>query len=469
MLLASTPFRLSCKLNFFWLCRVTKTTFTCTTTMTMTPVLVDDAILHIGKRAMVQGWVHRTATLGKALRFIILRDGKSSKYLQIVLTGPLARSKDAIELHREASVRVWGTFKEDGRASGGSGREPRDGVEMLADTWEVIGPSAEDIECVLRPDSGPEVRADQRHLVHRGTRASAILKGRSVMLRALRDYFYTMQCTEVTPPSIVQSQAEGGSDLFALDFFGTPAFLTQSSQLYLESILPALGDVFCIAPSFRAEQSQTRRHLAEYTHCEAEFSFVDDLDTLLGRIEDLVISTIQGAGAESVVKIPKKPFMRLTYAQAIAYCIEHDILSEKTGLPFVYGEDISEKPERAMTDRIGEPVFMTHFPASMKPFYMRLDPKDKTLTLSADLLYPGVGEIVGGSLREHDHTKLCARMASHGLGEAEYYWYMDQRKYGSVPHGGFGLGVERLCMAVLGIDHIRDACLYPRSMGHCKP
>jgi len=433
-------------------------------------IIIDNAMLYIDKRIAIKGWVHRTNEQGRALRFIILRDGFSNKYLQIVLAGPLA-----IMLHREASICVYGTIKKDLRDY--HGREPRDAIELIADHIEIIGKSAESIENVLRYNSNPDILADQRHLVHRGTRASAILKGRDIIIRNLRKYFYSINCTEITPPCLVQTQVEGGSDLFSLDFFGTPAYLTQSSQLYLESVLPALNNVFCIVPSFRAEQSQTRRHLAEFTHCEAEYSFID-FDELLNRIDNMITETIEQTIKDlgdiltmlnPTFKKPQKPFMRMTYADAINYCNEHDILNEKTGMPFVYGEDISEKPERAMTDLIGTPIFMTRFPKKMKPFYMLPDPLDESLTLSVDLLYPNVGEIVGGSMRENNGDKLMKEMIAHGLNPDLYYWYTDQRKYGSVPHGGFGLGVERFCMAILGINHIRDICLYPRMMGRCKP
>jgi len=288
----------------------------------------------------------------------------------------------------------------------------------------------------------------------------------------------------VTPSTMVQTSCEGGSDLFAFDYFGEQAYLTQSSQLYLETALPAVGKVFCILPSFRAEQSRTRRHLAEYTHLEAELPWIT-FDDLMEAIESLLVDTIERLLAlpeaaallkevNPEFKPLKRPFRRMSYTEAVQFTRDHNITKvDDTGAPtdelYEHGEDLPENAERKILAILDEPIFLYRFPVPLKAFYMSKTKDDPTLTESVDLLLPGVGEVVGGSMRIHDYDELMAAYEREKLDAEPYYWYTDQRKYGGVPHGGFGLGLERFLKWMLNLHSVKEACLFPRYMGRCQP
>ena len=266
------------------------------------------------------------------------------------------------------------------------------------------------------------------------------MKVRAALLRAFRQTYeseITPSCLEVTPPCMVQTSVEGGATLFEFPYYGEKAYLTQSSQLYLETCLPSLGNVFCVAPSFRAEKSLTRRHLSEYTHIEAELDFIT-FDDLLTHLELVMSKVIEIALTDPKIKkavydlnpsfqVPERPFMRMRYADAIIWLREHDIKNEE-GQPHEFGDDIAEAAERKMTDIINRPIFLTHFPVAIKAFYMKKDPSDLRVTESVDCLMPGVGEIVGGSMRMDDCDELMAAYERVGIDPKPYYWYTDQRK-----------------------------------------
>ncbi|OQV18390.1 Asparagine--tRNA ligase, cytoplasmic [Hypsibius exemplaris] len=429
-------------------------------------------------RVKIFGWVHRLRRQGKNLMFVVLRDGTG--FLQCVLTDQLCHTVEAVTLATESSVCLYGVIK-----ALPDGKTAPDGHELVVDYWELIGSSpAGGTDNVLNEESGVDVMLDQRHIGIRGETLSKILKLRGVLTQAFREHYIARGYNEVTPPTMVQTQVEGGSTLFKLDYFGEEAYLTQSSQLYLESAVPALGDVFAIAQSYRAEQSRTRRHLAEYTHVEGECGFID-FEELLSRIEDLLVDVAQrvmdGPNAYLVhelnpgFKIPKKPIKRMDYSDAIKYLKEHNITKDD-GTFYEFGEDIPEKPERTMTDQIGEPIFLLRFPAGIKSFYMKrvpnpTDPQDKSkeLTESVDVLMPNVGEIVGGSMRMTGYEELLDAFKENGLKPEHYYWYTDQRKFGTFPHGGYGLGLERYLTWMANRDHIRECTIYPRFVDRCKP
>ncbi|BFZ01224.1 hypothetical protein BsWGS_04263 [Bradybaena similaris] len=384
-----------------------------------TEIKIRVAVQNRDKRVKVFGWVHRLRRQGKNLMFVVLRDGTG--FLQCVMADKLCQTYEAVTLATEAAIAVYGVIKELPE-----GKTAQDNHEMAVDFWELIGSSpAGGADNLLNEDAHPDVQLDNRHMMVRGENA----------------------------------------------------YLTQSSQLYLETLVPAMGDVFCMAQSYRAEASKTRRHLAEYTHCEAECPFIT-FETLLDKIEDLVCDVVDRVIKSPYGNIllelnpdfkpPKKPFRRMNYSDAIVWLKDNNVTKED-GTFYEFGDDIPEAPERKMTDTINEPIMLCRFPAEIKSFYMPRCKEDNRLTESVDLLMPNVGEIVGGSMRIWQQDELEAGFKREGIDTKPYYWYFDQRKYGTCPHGGYGLGVERFLCWILNRYHIREVCAYPRFIGRCTP
>lgn len=425
-------------------------------------------------RVKVNGWVHRLRVQGKDMIFIVLRDG--SGFLQCVLNGKLCHTYNAIMLNLESTVTIYGHI-----VSVPEGNKAPGDLELHADYWELIHNAPGGDEAFankINEDVNVDLIYNQRHLAIRGETLASVLKMRSYILKCFRDHFFDHDVTEITPPLMVQTQVEGGSTLFSLEYYGEPAYMTQSSQLYLETAIPSLGDVYCISESFRAEKSNTRRHLSEFTHIEAEFPFVS-FEDLLDRIEDLICDTIDRVmaipAAKALLKtlnpdfkIPVRPFKRMQYSDAIKWLNANGVKKDD-GNDYMFGEDIPEAPERKMTDAIGVPILLCRFPTAIKSFYMKKDPLDTRLTESVDVLMPGVGEIVGGSMRIWDLSELMKGYEREGIDPTPYYWFTDQRKYGSCEHGGYGLGLERYLAWILNRHSVRETCLYPRFMGRCMP
>ncbi|KAK3724443.1 hypothetical protein LTR37_001067 [Vermiconidia calcicola] len=426
-----------------------------------------------GTRVKVYGRVHRFRGQKEVL-FVELRDGYG--YMQCVLTGPLARTYDALTLTRETSMMIKGEMRELL-----PGKEAPNDREMHADYFEIIGkaPGGEDaITNRVQAKGDAQTLLDMRHLVLRGETGSAVMLIRDAVEHAFNTKYHELGYVKVSPPALVQTQVEGGSTLFDMAYYNERAYLTQSSQLYLETALPFAGNCYCIEKSFRAEKSLTRRHLSEYTHVEAELDFIT-FDDLLAHLEDLICGVLELVLGNPRIApmlqtlnpdftMPERPFKRMKYTDAITWLNEHEIPNEE-GQPHAFGDDIAEAAERRMTDIINRPIFLTHFPAEIKAFYMQKDEKDPRVTESVDCLMPGVGEIVGGSMRIWDYEELMAAYEREGIGAEPYYWYTDQRRYGSSPHGGYGLGLERFLAWLCKQHTVRDTCFYPRYMGRCKP
>uniref|UniRef100_A0A669D8T1 Asparaginyl-tRNA synthetase 1 n=1 Tax=Oreochromis niloticus TaxID=8128 RepID=A0A669D8T1_ORENI len=380
-----------------------------------------------GQRVKVFGWVHRLRRQGKNLMFLVLRDGTG--FLQCVLSDQLCQCYNGLVLSTESTVAIYGIV-----TAVPEGKQAPGGHELHGDYWELVGLApAGGADNLLNEESDVDVQLNNRHMLIRGENVSKILRVRSTVTQCFRDHFFSRGYYEITPPTLVQTQVEGGSTLFNLNYFGEQAYLTQSSQLYLETCIPALGDTFCIAQSYRAEQSRTRRHLSEYTHIEAECPFIT-FEDLLNRLEDLVCDVVdrvlKSPAAELLYDInpnfkpPKRPFKRMNYSEAIEWLREHDVKKDD-GTYYEFGE--------------------------------------------VDVLMPNVGEIVGGSMRIWDAEELLEGYKREGIDPTPYYWYTDQRKYGTCPHGGYGLGLERFLTWLLNRHHIRDVCLYPRFIQRCRP
>ncbi|KAL7626809.1 hypothetical protein AAE478_003583 [Parahypoxylon ruwenzoriense] len=431
-----------------------------------------------GTRVKVFGRIHRLRAQKQAT-FITLVDGYGQ--LQCVLAaGDLTKTYDALTFAQGTSLALYGEMRKVP-----PGQTAPDDRELHVDYYEVLGASPSDEEAITNKVSALQNQwdaqmLDNRHLVLRGENASTIMKIRAAVERAFQKVYDDLQLTKVSPPALVQTQVEGGATLFSAPYYDEMAYLTQSSQLYLETVIPSLGDVYCIEKSFRAEKSLTRRHLSEYTHVEAELDYIDfndllvHLEEVICRVIDIVLAnpTIAAYLKElnPTFQKPTRPFLRMKYSDAIDWLNAQDPpIPNEDGNPHVFGDDIAEAAERRMTDIINRPIFLTHFPVEIKAFYMKKDPSDLRVTESVDCLMPGVGEIVGGSMRMEGYEELLEAYKKQGIDAKDYYWYTDQRKYGTSPHGGYGLGLERFLAWIANQHTVRTTCLYPRFMGRCKP
>jgi asparaginyl-tRNA synthetase len=423
---------------------------------------------YVGKEVTIRGWVHRLRKQ-KENTFVLVRDDRGG-VIQCIFP-----AEKASNLTVESSVEVVGIVSQDSRA-------PEGGFEIKGKNLKVFNIAG--IDYPIGEYQSDQLLLDKRHLALRTRRMIAIAKVRHSVLKFGRQWFVDNGWMEVTAPTIVKGAVEGGSTLFKLRYFDEDAYLSQSAQLYLEAMIFSLGPVWSLTPSFRAEKSRTVRHLAEFSHLEAEAPWVD-LEDILRVQEELVSYIIQNTIAErkeelaflkrdtSELKNVQVPFERLRYEKAIEILQSRDFEVEKedgTKRSIVWGDDLNIDSERELTKNASKPIFVVGYPLEVKPFYVKEDPSRKGLGLAADMLAPqGFGEITSGGLREDDINSITSRIRKEGLDPAAYDWYLDLRKYGSVPHGGFGLGIERLMRWITNVEDIKDTVLFPRTMSRVSP
>jgi len=411
-----------------------------------------------GKEVAIRGWVYRKRE-GKQTIFIVVRD--STGIIQCTVKPETAAWKNAEKLTIESSLSLQGTVREDKRAPGG--------CEVAVDKIAIIG-LAEMFP--ITKDKSEEFLRDIRHLWLRSRRMNLIMKVRSKVLQFAHEFFDKADYVEVSPPMFITSACEGGSTLFGLKYFDQNMYLTQSAQLYLEILIYSLEKVYCIAPSFRAEKSRTIRHLTEYWHMEAEWAFADMNDLM--RLEEELLAyichratedcaqEIQELGADTGKLAVKTPFPRVTYSEAVERL-------GKGGFSIKWGDDMGFEEEKALAEEYGKPFFVYDYPKQIKAFYCKTYRDKPQVAMSTDMLVPRIGEISTGGAREDDKEKLIERIKEQCLKAEDYDWYLDLRRYGTVPHVGFGMGVERLLTWMLDLDNIIDAIPFPRTTRRFYP
>jgi len=422
---------------------------------------------YIGKYVSIKGWIHRIRKQ-KENTFLLIRDDRGD-IIQCIID-----SSKTLNLTIESSIEIFGIVQKDPRA-------PEGGYELKANEINIFSISKNDYP--IGEYQSLDLLLDKRHLAIRTRRMTMVSKIRSSVLHFSRKWFTDNDWIEVTPPIIVKGSVEGGSTLFPIKYFDENAYLSQSAQLYLEAMIFSLGPVWSITPSFRAEKSRTVRHLTEFLHLEAEAPWVS-LDDLLTFQEELVSYIIQ-----NILKKNKKefdflkrnvselekispPFDKITYEKAIDKLRNEGltIVDRESSRLIEYGDDLSIESERLLTLNSSKPLFVIGYPLKIKPFYVKEEPSKEGVGLAADLLAPnGFGEITSGGIREDDLQKLEKRMVLEGLQKSNYEWYLDLRRYGSVPHGGFGLGIERLMRWILNLIDIKDTLPFPRTLRRIYP
>jgi asparaginyl-tRNA synthetase len=420
---------------------------------------------HVGQTVTIRGWLHNRRSSGK-IHFLTVRDG--SGFLQVVMGKrdvDDATFQKADHLGQESAIIVTGAVKAEPRAIGG--------YEMIASGLEVVN-EAHDYP-ITPKEHGVDYLMDRRHLWIRAERQTAILRVRHEIIDAVRDFFNSQGFILADTPIFTPAACEGTTTLFPVQYFDDEmAYLTQSGQLYNEANAMALGKVYAFGPTFRAEKSKTRRHLTEFWMVEPEMAYADLNDVIMlaeGLITSVVARVLDRRQKElkalerdtSKLEAVKAPFPRLKYDEAAT------ILLDK-GLPFQVGGDLGGTDETVLSEQFDRPVCVTHYPAAIKAFYMKPDPNEPDKALCVDVLAPeGYGEIIGGGQRLDDFDLLLQRIKEHNLPQEAFEWYLDLRRYGSVPHGGFGMGIERCVSWICGLEHVRETIPYPRMLYRIYP
>jgi asparaginyl-tRNA synthetase len=428
-------------------------------------VYIEDIGKHEGEDVTIKGWLHNRRSSGK-IHFLILRDG--SGFIQGVMSKAAVGDelfKAADHLSQETSLIVTGTARADKRAPSG--------YEIDVKNLEVVA-AAHDFP-ITPKEHGVDYLLDRRHLWIRTERQQAILRIRHEIINAVRDFFNERGFILADTPIFTPAACEGTTTLFPAQYFEEQtAYLTQSGQLYNEANAMALGRVYCFGPTFRAEKSKTRRHLTEFWMVEPEMAYAD-LDDVMNLAEDLIVSVV-GRVLErrarelktierdiSKLETVRKPFPRITYDAAVK-------LLQSKGLPIEWGGDFGGPDETTLSEQYDRPVMVHRYPAAVKAFYMKPDPERAELALGVDVLAPeGYGEIIGGGERLADLDLLLQRIKEHELPQEAFEWYLDLRRYGTVPHGGFGMGIERVVAWICNLEHVRETIPYPRMLYRLYP
>jgi asparaginyl-tRNA synthetase len=426
---------------------------------------IEDIGKHQGEEVTIKGWLHNRRSSGK-IHFLILRDGTG--FIQAVMSKAAVGEeafKAADHLSQETSIIVTGTARADTRAPSG--------FEIDVKSYEVVG-LAHDYP-ITPKEHGVDFLLDRRHLWIRTERQQAILRVRHEIINAVRDHLNTQGFILADTPIFTPAACEGTTTLFPAQYFeDTTAYLTQSGQLYNEANAMALGRVYCFGPTFRAEKSKTRRHLTEFWMVEPEIAYAD-LDEVIRVAEGLVVAVVQRVlerrGRElkalerdtTKLEAVKPPFPRITYDEAVQRL-------QAQGLPMQWGGDFGGPDETAIAQMFDRPVMVHRYPSAIKAFYMKPDPDRPELALGVDVLAPeGYGEIIGGGERLADLDLLLTRIKEHNLPQEAFEWYLDLRRYGTVPHGGFGMGIERVVAWICGLEHVRETIPYPRMLYRLYP
>ena len=427
-------------------------------------ITVDRIGEHAGEKVELRGWVANRRSSGK-VRFLMLRDG--SGVIQCVAVGSQV-SPEVFDLlgkiPYESSIVVQGEVREDKRSP--------IGFELSLENLEVV--SEAEPYPIAKKDHGVGFLMDHRHLWLRSSKQNALLKVRSVLTQAARTFLDEQGFVSIEAPILTPTACEGTTTLFEVGYFDRSAYLTQSGQLYGEAAAMAFGRIYVHGPTFRAEKSKTRRHLTEFWMVEPEMAFWE-LPQTIELAEALVCRIVKDVLNRCLIELKtlerdigalekiNPPFPRITYSDAV------EVLKQK-GIDFRWGDDFGAEEETVLGQDFDKPVFITHYPAAIKAFYMKRDPNDDKLALGVDLIAPeGYGEIIGGGQREDSLEVLLGRIKEHGLDVEPLQWYLDLRKYGSVPHSGFGLGIERTLAWITGIHHVRETIPFPRLLDRLYP
>lgn len=429
-------------------------------------VRVGEVSQHEGSVVEMRGWIYNVRSSGK-IHFLQVRDG--SGIIQcVVFKGDVEPEifTRAGELTQESSVTLRGDVRADTRSSLG--------FELGVQTIEIVG-VAHDYP-ITPKEHGIAFLMEHRHLWLRSTRPHAVLRIRGIIIDACREFMREEGFLLIDAPILTPAACEGTTTLFETDYFGDTAYLTQSGQLYMEAAAMAFGKVYCFGPTFRAEKSKTRRHLTEFWMIEPEMAFCDlaqDMEVAEGMVAHVAGQVLASCASELAVlerdtaplerAAAGRPFPRLTYSDAI------DILQGK-GSQIQWGSDLGGEDETLLSEDFDRPVLVHRYPAAVKAFYMKQDPEDERLALCVDMLAPeGYGEIIGGGQREDDLGLLEGRLAAHELPREAFEWYLDLRKYGTVPHAGFGMGIERVVSWLCGLKHVRETIPFPRTLQRIYP